>query len=102
MALILTLSALASDWVKREWTHARRNGVKVSPVLADPEIKRGDLPSWARRVDIYDIAEPERLNKLIQVLKGPGKTRRVPYMTGPGSSNDVQRCAPYERLKKLS
>ena len=45
LVLILTRRALASDWVRREWTHAREKGRKVSPVLADPSIKRSDLPS---------------------------------------------------------
>ena len=36
LVLILSRRALASEWVKREWTHARMVGRKVSPVLADP------------------------------------------------------------------
>ena len=71
VALILSRRALASDWVKREWTHARIAGRKVSPVLADPSIRRSDLPGWIRRAEVYDIAEPERWNNLVQVLNGP-------------------------------
>src|SRR4051812_2448016 len=44
LVLILSRRALESDWVRREWTHARMVGRKVSPVLADRSIKRGDLP----------------------------------------------------------
>jgi hypothetical protein len=76
LVVILSPRALASDWVKREWTHAREKGKKVSPVLADPTIKRGDLPAWIRRADVYDIAERERWEMLVQVLKGPGETRQ--------------------------
>ena len=34
--LILSRLALTSDWIKREWSHARMVGKRVSPVLADP------------------------------------------------------------------
>src|SRR5215207_3828633 len=44
--LILSWRALGSDWVRREWTHARLVGRRVSPILADPAIKRSDLPPW--------------------------------------------------------
>src|SRR4051812_10830633 len=36
LVLVLSRRALESDWVRREWTHARMVGRKVSPVLADP------------------------------------------------------------------
>jgi hypothetical protein len=100
LVLILTRRALASDWVRREWMHARAHGVKVSPVLADPTIRRSELPAWARRADIYDIAEPERWEKLVLVLKGPGQTRRVPYMAGALPPSFVERTGTYEALKK--
>jgi hypothetical protein len=78
LVLVLTRRAVVSDWVKREWTHARAHGVKVSPVLADSTIRRRDLPAWMRRSDVYDPAEPERWTKLLSVLRGPGQDRRVP------------------------
>src|SRR5215472_10889803 len=43
LVLILSLKALSSDWIKREWSHARMIGKKVCPVLADPSIKPSDL-----------------------------------------------------------
>src|SRR5215475_7871547 len=93
LVLILSRCALESEWVKREWTHARMVGRKVSPVLADPTIRRSDLPGWIRRADVYDIAEPERWDMLVQVLKGPGETRRVPYMAGDLTEDFVPRPA---------
>src|SRR5690349_20121149 len=60
VVLILSRRALESDWITREWTHARMVGRKVSPVLADPTIQRSDLPAWMRREEVYDIAERER------------------------------------------
>jgi hypothetical protein len=81
LVLILSGNALASEWVKREWTHAREKGKQVSPILADPDIRESDLPAWIRRADIYDISKPERWRMLVRVLEGPGETRRVPYMS---------------------
>jgi len=83
LVLILSQLSLMSDWVKREWTHARMVGRKVSPVLADAAIKRSDLPDWIRRADVYDVSNPERWAMLVQVLRGPGETRRVPYVGRP-------------------
>ena len=97
--LILSRRALKSDWVKREWAHARMIGRKVSPVLADPTIRRSDLPAWIRRADVYDIAEPERWRMLVRVLEGPGETRRVPYMSGDLPDDFVPRPAEYAALK---
>ena len=71
--LILPRRALVSDWIKREWLHARMVGKKVSPVLADPAIKRSDLLPWIRREEVYEIAEPERWR---QACPSPGRTRR--------------------------
>jgi WD40 repeat protein len=100
LVLILSRRALASDWVKREWTHAREWGRMVSPVLADPTLKRADLPGWMRRSEVYDIADPERWQMLKQVLTGPGETRRVPYMAGDLAEDFVPRPAEYARLKE--
>ena len=77
LVLILSRRALVSHWVKREWTHARERGRMVSPVLADPTLKRADLPGWMRRSETYEIADPERWLMPRQVLAGPGETRRV-------------------------
>ena len=99
LVLILSRRALESDWVKREWTHARMAGRKVSPVLADRTIKRSDLPGWIRRAEVYDIAEPERWRMLVRVLEGPGETRRVLYMSGDLPDDFVLRPVEYNALK---
>jgi hypothetical protein len=46
LVLILSRRALNSDWIKREWSHARMMGKRVVPVLADPALKRADLRPW--------------------------------------------------------
>jgi WD40 repeat protein len=100
LVLILSRRALASDWVKREWTHAREWGRMVSPVLADPTLKRADLPGWMRRSEVFDIADPERWQMLKQVLLGNGETRRVPYMAGDLAEDFVPRPTECARLKQ--
>jgi hypothetical protein len=77
LVLILSRRALESEWVKREWTHARMVGRKVSPVLADPTIRRSDLPGWIRRADVYDISDPERWTMLVRVLEGKARRCRL-------------------------
>jgi hypothetical protein len=95
--LILSRRALASDWIKREWSHARLVGKRVSPVLADPALKRDDLPPWMRREEVFDI-DPERdryeerWKALALVLRGNGRTKRAPYM--PGDLPRGLRSAP--------
>jgi TIR domain/NB-ARC domain len=100
LVLILSQRALVSDWVKREWTHARMVGRKVSPVLADAAIKESDLPNWIRRADVYDISKPERWRMFVRVLEGPGETRRVPYMSGDRPDDFVPRPGEYGKLKE--
>src|SRR5271166_913561 len=97
--LILSRRALTSDWIKREWSHARMMGKKVSPLLADPSIKRSDLPPWIRREEIYEIDNVERWTQLVHVLKGPGETRRAPWMPGDLPDGFVPRPAEYAALK---
>jgi hypothetical protein len=85
--LILSRRALTSDWIKREWSHARLVGKRVSPVLADPAIKRVDLPPWMRREEVFDIdperdRDEERWKALVLVLRSDGRTKRAPYMPG--------------------
>src|SRR5271166_2342494 len=83
--LILSRRALVSDWIKREWSHARMMGKRVSPVLADPAITRAGLPGWMRREEVFDIdpardRDSERWKALVAVLRGDGRVNRVPHM----------------------
>jgi hypothetical protein len=102
--LILSRRALASDWIKREWSHARLMGKRVSPVLADPTLKRADLLPWMRREEVFDIdpardRNEERWKALVLVLRGDGRAKRVPYMPGDLPADFVARPAEYEALK---
>ena len=103
--LILSRQALTSDWIKREWSHARMVGKRVSPVLADPTLKRADLPPWMRREEVFDIDPKrdrgaERWKALVLVLRGDGRTKRAPYMPGGDLPPEfVPRPAEYAALK---
>ena len=104
LVLILSRRALTSDWIKREWSHARMVGKRASPVLADPDLKRADLPPWMRREEVFDI-DPERdrgeerWKALVLVLRGDGRTKRVPHMPGDLPADFVPRPAEYAALK---
>jgi len=54
LILVMTPAAAQSDMVRREWRHARKEGVVVYPVLASPEIGFKALPHWMRSVHFYD------------------------------------------------
>src|SRR6516164_1947214 len=102
--LILSRQALTSDWIKREWSHARMVGKRVSPVLADPTLRRADLPPWMRREEVFDIdperdRDAERWKALVLVLRGDGRTKRAPYMPGDLPDDFVPRPAEYAALK---
>jgi WD40 repeat protein len=100
LVLILSPGALRSEWVTREWTHARERGRKVSPVLADPALTRDELPGWMRRGQIYDMAEAEQWTLLKRVLAGPGLERPVLYMAGDLTEDFVPRPVEYQRVKE--
>src|SRR3954468_19513194 len=54
LVLVLSARALTSDWIKREWSHARMMGKRVSPVLVDASLAQADLPDWVRRAEVFD------------------------------------------------
>jgi hypothetical protein len=94
LVLILSRRALESAWIKREWSHARLHGKRVSPVLADPTLTRADLPVWMRREEVFDIdpardRDQERWKSLVLGLRGDGRAKRTPYMQGDLSADFV-------------
>ncbi len=104
LVLILSRRALVSEWIKREWSHARLHGKRVSPVLADPTLTRADLPAWMRREEVFDIdpardRDNERWKSLVLGLRGDGRARRTPYMQGDLSTDFVPRPEEYRPLK---
>ncbi len=99
LALILSPAALASTWVKREWTHARLHGKQVSPILADKSLTRADLPAWIRRQQIFNLEDLAEQNLLLETLKRPALARRVSYMSGHLPEDFVPRPHEYAQLK---
>jgi TIR domain len=104
LVLILSRRALESAWIKREWSHARLNGKRVNPVLADPALIRADLPAWMRREEVFDIdptrdRDQERWKSLVLGLRGDGRAKRTPYMQGDLSADFVPRPEEYRPLK---
>jgi hypothetical protein len=104
LVLILSRRALVSDWIEREWSHARQMGKQVSPVLADPTLTRADLPAWMKREEVFDIdperdRDQERWKSLVLGLRGDGRVNRRTYMQGYLSADYVPREAEIEALK---
>ncbi len=99
LCLILSPAALASDWVKRESTHARLHAKSVCLILADPTLTRADLPPWARRQQIFNLDNQEETNLLLETLRRPSQARRVPYMEGHLPEDFVPRPHEYAQLK---
>ncbi len=85
LVLVLTPSALSSEIVAWEWQVARRQGVCVFPVRADPGLDVALAPAWMRELHWYTLDE-ER-DTFIANLRGPCDLVRVPFMAGdlPGS-----------------
>jgi TIR domain len=104
--LILSRRALSSDWIKREWSHARMMGKRVSPVLADPTLKRADLPAWMRREEVFEIdperdRNEERWKALVTVLHGDGRPSAHPTCRAisPPTSCRAQRSTQFSRRR---
>ena len=102
VVLIVSPIALASKIVEREWKIARREGKTVSTVIP-PQYKDSidfkNLAGWMRAEHFYDLAQPEQLNKFIDVLKKPGQQPKRPMMAPPLPEGCVQRSAEFARLK---
>lgn len=101
LLLVLTRGALESEWVRREIDHARKHGVMISPVLADPSLRPASLPPWLREKEIFDLRESERRDRLVAQLRGPGTVTRVSYNLPPLPASLVKRPVQFDRLKKL-
>ena len=99
LVLILTERALRSEWVKKEWSYARQEGVRVSPVLV-ADIEKKELPFWQRRGQLYDLNNPESRKLLVRVLESEGRVRKVPYDSGEEIEGFVPRPEEYNEIKQ--
>jgi hypothetical protein len=104
MILVLTPRALNSEFVRKEWIHARQVGTPVLPVLYDPAILV-DAPRWMTRVDIFNLSPSDHdvqrsYQRLFDQLAHPPERRPRPF-TAPGFEMEqfVERPAEFEGVK---
>jgi hypothetical protein len=97
--LVLTPAALASDVVRKEWRHARQQGVCVLPVKGAPGLDFEALPRWMRDVHWYDTER--EWPKLLEHVQQSPESRRVPFMVDDLPSEFVARTREHEQLLAL-
>ena len=98
LVLILTPQALKSEWVKKECSYARQEGVQVSLIHGN-DIDRARLPIWQQRRQLYNFEEPDSIKRLIQVLISERKELKVHYDSGEIHESYVPRPLLYRDIK---
>ena len=96
--LVVTPEALKSQVMRREARLARQEGKTVSPIRGPGLVNLNALPRWLGQV--YDLDLPEHWNKLIQVLTGPSRQKRMPMMAPEPPADFVKRPREFETLKQ--
>ena len=76
MVLVMTRAAMASDEVRKEWRHARQQGVCVYPVKGNGDLDFASLPRWMSSAHFYDLEHEWR--KFLNDLNTRCQQRRVP------------------------
>ena len=77
-----------TETFRKQWRYARQQGV-CTQLVRNSEVAKEELPLWLREAQIYDQATD--LNKLIEILKRPCITSRIPYMEPELPENYVKR-----------
>ena len=89
LVLCMSLTALRSPIVSKEWNYARERGKRIIPVIADnvfdhPDVISGNftIPNWMRRANWMDFRkeQPEAAliwNRFVLTLKLPYSPRRA-------------------------
>lgn len=96
LVLVMTPAAALSEMVRREWRHARKEGVIVYPVLATKGIDFAALPHWMRSVHFYDL--DAEWPKFLHDLQFPAEPLRVPFMAESMPDDFVPRPQEMDRL----
>lgn len=102
LILVMTPTAMQSEYVRKEWRLARQEGVCVYPVKAgtkaDFDHLITTLPRWMRDMHFYDLGfDPARLETsaewatLLADLRQPCAIQRVPYMVEDLPADYVRR-----------
>jgi WD40 repeat protein len=99
MVLVMTPAAMRSEIVRKEWQYARQQGVCVYPIQGIKGLQFEELPRWMRNVHFYDINL--EWTKLVQDLKSPCETPRVPFMVEALPDDFVSRAGQLGELASL-
>jgi predicted ATPase len=98
MVLVMTPAAMTSPTVRREWRHARRQGVCVYPVkgVPDEQLDYSTLPRFMRDAHFYELKHDWQ--KFLNDLNTRCQTPRVPFVAGDLPPDFIDRPEEYEQL----
>jgi WD40 repeat protein len=96
MVLVATAGAIRSNIVQKEWRYARQQGVCVYPVLADNSVSFEQVPRWMRTIHFYNLSR--EWERLLEDLRNPCETPRVPFMVEDLPNANVDRTAKLGEL----
>jgi WD40 repeat protein len=100
LVIVMTDGVLESETTRREWRHARQQGLCVYPVkgpgfgFSDPR-----LPRWMKKAHCYDLDEQWQI--FLAHLRRGCQTNRVPFMAPDLPSGFVPRPNEFGQLKGL-
>lgn len=98
LIVLITPAALKSDYIRKEWREARRNGAPIMPVMA-MEQSRSTLPRWLRRGEVYDLGEPAHREKFLARLNSTGGTFRADWDAGLEIETFIDRPRLFAQIK---
>jgi WD40 repeat protein len=96
LIMVMTPAAAVSEVARKEWRYARQQGARVCPVIGDPALDFGALPSWMRKVHFYDLAK--EWDTFVTFLRTAQKESRVPFMAPDLRDGYVPRVAEFREL----
>ncbi|SPE37466.1 putative WD repeat protein [Candidatus Sulfopaludibacter sp. SbA6] len=96
MVLVMSQATMHSDTVRKEWRHARQQGVCVYPVKA-AEFDFAQLPRWMSNAHFFDLEK--EWPTFLQHLRSPAYAQRVPFMAPDLPPNYVDRPAEFAELR---
>jgi WD40 repeat protein len=98
MVLVATPAAIASSVVKKEWRHARQQGVCVYPVqVPGLPLDFASMPKWMRDSHFYNL--DKEWDTFVNYLKSPCSVTKIPFMAPDLPEHFVQRPAQFDALK---
>lgn len=98
LVLPVTREGVCSEAFLKQWRYARQQGVCVQLVKGRSEevLTREELPAWLGNLHIFDPAR--ELEALIDILKNPCISSRVPFMVPELPESYVKRPAEVEGI----